>query len=77
MLITLAEALTKIPMTDELKRLLIELRDYQMTPEEEREQAIDFAYGNGHMEDERVTREGIAAAYDEWVIEQQSEGRPS
>ena len=33
-----------------------------MSAEELREQAIDFAYGNGHFEDERVTREGVARA---------------
>jgi len=49
-------------MSDELKVLLDRVRGYRMTPEEIREQAISFAYGNGHIEDERVTREGIARA---------------
>jgi len=49
-------------MSDELKSLIERLRDYRMTPEEIREQAIDFAYGNGHIEDSRVTREGVARA---------------
>lgn len=52
-------------MTDNLRRLIEKLRDYQMTPEELREQAISFAYGNGHMENSRITREGCAQAYDE------------
>jgi hypothetical protein len=30
-----------------------------------RAQAIDFAYGNGHFEDPRITREGVARAHDE------------
>jgi hypothetical protein len=49
-------------MSDELKALLDRVRGYRMTPEEIREQAISFAYGNGHIEDERVTREGITRA---------------
>jgi hypothetical protein len=52
-------------MSDELKRLLDLLPDRQMTPEEIREQAISFAYGNGHIEDSRITREDIARAVDE------------
>lgn len=51
-------------MSKELKQLLDSVRDYRMTPDEIREQAISFAYGNGHIEDPRVTREGIARAVD-------------
>jgi hypothetical protein len=51
-------------MSDELKALLDQVRGYRMTPEEIREQAISFAYGNGHIEDPRVTREGITRAVD-------------
>jgi hypothetical protein len=51
-------------MSDELKRLLDQLPDRQMTPEEIREQAISFAYGNGHIEDSRISREDIARAVD-------------
>ena len=51
-------------MSDELKALLDRVRGYRMTPEEIREQAISFAYGNGHIEDPRITREGIARAVD-------------
>ncbi len=49
-------------MSDELRSLIEKTRHYQMTPEELMEQAISFAYGNGHFEDERVTREGVARA---------------
>ena len=49
-------------MSDKLRALVERARQYQMTPEEIREQVIDFAYGNGHFEDHRVTREGIARA---------------
>ena len=49
-------------MSDDLKALLEKVRHYRMTPSELREQAIDFAYGNGVFEDQRVTREGVARA---------------
>jgi hypothetical protein len=49
-------------MSDKLKALVERARQYQMTSEEITEQIIDFAYGNGHFEDQRVTREGIARA---------------
>jgi hypothetical protein len=49
-------------MSEELKALIERARHYPMTPQEIREQVIDFAYGNGHLEDQRVTREGIARA---------------
>ncbi len=35
-----------------------------MTEADWREQAINFAYHNGHIEDKRITREGVARAYD-------------
>jgi hypothetical protein len=51
-------------MSDELEDLIEQARKHVMTPEEKRAQAISFAYGNGHLEDERITREGVARAYD-------------
>ncbi len=51
-------------MSDELRALLDSVRGYRMTPEEIREQAISFAYGNGHIEEPRITREGITRAVD-------------
>lgn len=51
-------------MSKELQELIERLRGYRMSPEELREQAIDFAYGNGHFEDSRVTIEGITRAAD-------------
>jgi hypothetical protein len=45
------------------QRLLVERAClYQMTTQEIQAQVIDFAYANGHFEDERVTREGVARA---------------
>ncbi len=49
-------------MTDELKALVEKARHYRMTPQELAAQTISFAYGNGHIEDERVTREGVTRA---------------
>jgi hypothetical protein len=47
-------------MTDELAALIEGTRHYRMTPREREQQAISFAYGNGHVEDPRVSREGVA-----------------
>ena len=49
-------------MSKELRELIERLRGYRMSEAELREQAIDFAYGNGHFEDDRVTREGVTRA---------------
>jgi hypothetical protein len=51
-------------MSKELQALVERLRGYRMSPEELRAQAIDFAYGNGHFEDSRVTLEGVTRAAD-------------
>jgi hypothetical protein len=65
-------------MSDELKALIegLRLRAYRMTPEEIREQAIDFAYGNGHVEDPRVTREGVARAAAELDLHRETVSSP-
>jgi hypothetical protein len=44
-------------MTKKLLALIEKTRHIQLTPEQEREQEIDFAYGNVHFENPRVTRE--------------------
>lgn len=46
-------------MSPELKALIEKACHYKMTPEERFEQAISWAYGNGRIEDRRVTREGV------------------
>jgi hypothetical protein len=51
-----------IVMSDELKAMLELVRDYRMTPEEKRDQEIDFAFGNVHYENSRVTREMVAGS---------------
>jgi hypothetical protein len=54
--------LGNVEMSDKMKALVERARHYQMTPQEIREQVIDFAYGNCHFEDQRVTRAGVARA---------------
>lgn len=47
-------------MSEKLKNLIEKARRYQMSPEEEREQELRFAYGNAHYENERITPELVA-----------------
>jgi hypothetical protein len=47
-------------MSDKLKALLDGVKDYRMTPEELREQEIDFAFGNAGYENPKITREMVA-----------------
>jgi hypothetical protein len=44
-------------MSEKLLALIEKTRHIQLTPEQEREQEIGFAYGNVHFENPRVTRE--------------------
>lgn len=50
-------------MTEKLLRLIERARQYQMTPEERREQEIRFAYGNAHYENDRITMELVAEVF--------------
>jgi hypothetical protein len=47
-------------MSEELKMMLDRLRGYRMSPEEQRDQEIDFAFGNVHFENDRITRAMVA-----------------
>ena len=50
-------------MDEKTLRELIEwARSYEMTPEERREQAISFAYGNAAIENPLITREMVEQA---------------
>jgi hypothetical protein len=49
-------------MSDKVKALIAKARPILLTPEEEQEQEIDFAYGNAHYENARITRELVANA---------------
>ena len=49
-------------MTKNLEELVIRARKITMTADQLREQRQSFAYGNTHIENERITREMIAEA---------------
>ena len=47
-------------MTKNLQDLVDRTRKIEMTPEQLREQRRSFAYGNTHIENDRITREMVA-----------------
>jgi len=47
-------------MTKDLQELIERARKIEMTPEQIGEQRRSFAYGNTHIENERITREMVA-----------------
>jgi hypothetical protein len=47
-------------MTKELDELIEIAKKIKMTPEQQTEQRRSFAYGNTHIENDRITRELIA-----------------
>jgi hypothetical protein len=47
-------------MTKELQELIEKSRKIEMTPEQAAAQRRSFAYGNTHIENDRITRELIA-----------------
>jgi hypothetical protein len=47
-------------MTKDLKELVERARKIEMTPDQIGEQRRSFAYGNTHIENERITREMVA-----------------
>ena len=49
-------------MSEDLKALLKTARSIQMTREEREEQRRSFAYGNTHIENDRITRATIEVA---------------
>jgi hypothetical protein len=48
-------------MTNDLKELIERARQIEMTPDQLGEQRRSFAYGNTHIENDRITREMVAA----------------
>ena len=52
-------------MSDRLLALLEKARSVEMTPEQERNLEISFAFGNVHYENRRVTREMVERALPE------------
>jgi hypothetical protein len=49
-------------MTKNLEELIISARKITMTKDQLRKQRQSFAYGNTHLENERITREMVAEA---------------
>jgi hypothetical protein len=49
-------------MTKNLEELVIRARKITMTADQIRDQRQSFAYGNTHIENERITREMVAEA---------------
>ena len=49
-------------MTKNLEELINRARRITMTAAQLREQRLSFAYGNTHIENERITREMVAEA---------------
>jgi hypothetical protein len=47
-------------MTKELQELVDRTREIEMSPNQLREQRRSFAYGNTHIENDRITREMVA-----------------
>jgi hypothetical protein len=47
-------------MTKDLQELIERARKIEMTPEQIGEQRRSFAYGNTHIENERITRQMVA-----------------
>jgi hypothetical protein len=58
-------------MTDALETLIARAQKVQMTDRQMREQRLSFVYGNTHIENERITREMVAAA-DERVAKEEA-----
>ncbi|HEX3484917.1 MAG TPA: hypothetical protein VHT51_07635 [Micropepsaceae bacterium] len=49
-------------MTNELQELIERARKIEMTAEQETAQRQSFAYGNTHIENDRITRQMVAEA---------------
>jgi hypothetical protein len=47
-------------MTKELQKLVDRARQIEMTPDQLRIQRRSFAYGNTHIENDRITKEMVA-----------------
>lgn len=51
-----------VAMTDALEALIAKAQKVRMTDDQEREQRLSFVYGNTNIENDRITREMVAAA---------------
>lgn len=64
----------EITMTSALEALVAKAQRIQMTEVQEREQRLSFVYGNTHIENDRITREMVAAA-DEKIQREEAASR--
>lgn len=58
-------------MTAALEALVAKAKKIQMTEGQMREQRLSFVYGNTHIENDRITREMVAAA-DEKILREEA-----
>jgi hypothetical protein len=58
-------------MNAALEELVAKAQKIQMTEVQMREQRLSFVYGNTHIENDRITREMVAAA-DEKVAQEEA-----
>lgn len=63
-------------MSDALEELIAKAQKIQMTDAQAREQRLSFVYGNTHIENDRITREMVAAA-DEKIAKEEASGHLS
>lgn len=56
---------TSLEISPELETLLKEAKKEKMTPQERRQQAISFAYGNGALHNPNITYSQVEKLYDE------------
>jgi len=56
-------------MTKELQELVERARHVEMTPDQLAAQRQSFAYGNTHIENDRITREMVAEADRELALQ--------
>lgn len=61
-------------MTAALEALIAKAQKIQMTDAQLREQRLSFVYGNTHIENDRITREMVAAA-DEKVTRENTQSQ--
>ena len=64
-------------MSKELEALLEASRKRETTPVEQEAQRRSFAYGNTHLENERITREMVDRAAEELKAANATNGHPA
>ncbi len=65
----------RFAMTAALEALVAKAQKIQMTEGQMREQRLSFVYGNTHIENDRITREMVAAADEKVSREEAAKAR--